>query len=170
MADELAAQNGEQWFVMRMMKIKTAVILAALIMGCAGVADAHAQAQKSRSGYTRQDLIKILKDEGYGSVMPHEKNSVQFKVDGKRYGLHLFDDHDLQLYYSTSGVEVSLDAVNRWNRDFRHARAYLDRQGDPVLEADLLAGAGLNDAQVKNFVSAFVGSVARFRRDLLEGK
>ena len=155
---------------MRLMRIETAVALAALMIGSVWVADAHAQAKEPRAGYTRQDLIKILKGEGYGSVMPYEKKSVQFKVDGKSYGLHIFDDNDLQLYYGASGVEVSLDVINRWNRDFRHARAYIDKHGDPVLEADLLAGAGLNDAQVKNFVSVFVGSVARFRRDLLAGR
>lgn len=155
---------------MDMVKKQIAVTVAVLVLALVSGNDAPAQAQKLQASYSRQDLIRILKDEGYGSVVPHEKNAVHFKADGKKYGMYIFDHNDLQLYYGTVDVEVSLDAMNRWNREFRHSRAYIDKDGDPVLEADLLAGEGLSAAQIKNFVSVFVGSATRFRNEVLDGR
>lgn len=117
--------------------------------------------------FNQDDLVRILQSEGYGSVEKRDSNAVMFKVDGKIYGMFIFDDNDLQMYYGTSGIDVKLETINKWNKDFRHSRAYIDDEGDPILEADILADKGLSEAMVKNFVSTFISSVRRFRTDVL---
>ena len=68
---------------MRLTTSRAAAALVISITVCAWGAKTHAQASKPDAGYTRQDLIQLLRDEGYGSVKPHAENSVQFKVDGR---------------------------------------------------------------------------------------
>ena len=48
-------------------------------------------------------LREIVKSEGYGSVSVHDDH-VRFKANGRMYGLYLYDDGDLQMYYGISGV------------------------------------------------------------------
>ena len=44
----------------------------------------------------------------------------------------------LQYYMGFSDAkDVSLDKLNKWNKDKRFARAYKDDEGDPVLEMDV---------------------------------
>ena len=108
-----------------------------------------------------------MKREGYGAVTA-EENRVVFKAEGSKYVLFLYDDGDLQLYYGISGVSVNADDINNWNRNKRLSRAYLDGDRDPVLEADLLANAGMNDLIITEFVKVFVSSASHFRTFLRE--
>ncbi len=155
---------------MAILQKQFAVFLAVVMIIVAGAT--AAEAQKSRderiqAKFTQSDLVRILKSEGYGSVERLNDDAVTFKIDGKIYGLFIFKDNDLQLHYGTAGIEVPLSKMNGWNKDFRHSRAYIDKEGDPILEADLLADEGLSGAMVKNFISVFIISVARFRKDIL---
>ena len=112
--------------------------------------------------YEVDELAKIVANEGYGSV-ESEENRVVFKADGRTYMLFRYDDGDLQLYYGITGISITPDDVNTWNRKRRLSRAYLDGDNDPVLEADLLANAGLNEKIVAEFIKVFVGSVGQWR-------
>lgn len=107
------------------------------------------------------ELATILQSEGYGSVEQLAKGGIKFKANGMPFVLFRYDDGDLQLYYGISGVSLPVRTVNEWNRTRRLTRAYLDRDGDPVLEADMLANAGLHKEAVTEFVRVFVQIAAR---------
>ena len=120
------------------MKSSIFVVLAAYIFIAVGTAPAFAQRSgggddRLQAKYSQNDLMRILKAEVYGSVEKRDNNAVMFKVDGKIYGMFIFEDNDLQMYYGTSGIKVKLDTMNKWNKDFRHSRAYIDdgRRPDP---------------------------------------
>jgi hypothetical protein len=117
--------------------------------------------------YAVGELAELVRSEGYGSVRV-EENRVAFKADGSQYLLFLYDDGDLQLYYGLTGVSISTDDINSWNRHRRLSRAYIDSEQDPVLEADLLANAGVNDRIIAEFIKVFVGSASHFRSFLRE--
>ncbi len=106
--------------------------------------------------FSTRELANILKSEGYGSVQIKSPNTVSFKSNGLTIGLVRYDDGDLQLYYGASGVKVTAEVINEWNRDKRLSRAYLDKDRDVAIEADQFANAGLTKAMVKNFVGIFV--------------
>jgi hypothetical protein len=101
------------------------------------------------------DGMELLRSEGYGSVEIENENAVSFRYEGSTYLLYIYDDGDIQLYYGVTGVSPSLSKINEWNRDFRLSRAYIDREGDPILESDLLADKGVTRTQVRNFFSVF---------------
>jgi len=117
--------------------------------------------------YDVDELASLMRNEGYGGVST-EENRIIFKAEGSQYVLFLYDDGDLQLYYGIRGVSVNADDINSWNRHKRLSRAYLDGDEDPVLEADLLANAGMNDRIISEFVKVFVSSAGHFRAFLRE--
>jgi len=109
------------------------------------------------------ELSELLQAEGYGSVERLSKGGIRFKANGMPFVLFRYDDGDLQLYYGIRGVALPIGTINEWNRTRRLTRAYLDGDGDPVLEADLLANAGLQKQAVTEFVRVFVQIAAKYR-------
>lgn len=56
----------------------------------------------------------------------------------------------------------SLERVNEWNREKRFSRAYLDEEGDPVLEADLDLAGGVADGAIRAFLDLFEENLRAF--------
>lgn len=52
-------------------------------------------------------------------------------------------------------TRATLQDVNTWNQEKRFARAYLDTDGDPVVEAELDLAGGVTIARVKDFIQTF---------------
>lgn len=61
---------------------------------------------------------------------------------------------------------VPLEKVNGWNAIARHTRAYINEQGQAVLECDLRLRGGVTEASVMDFVDTFVRSAAGFARHI----
>lgn len=118
--------------------------------------------------FSDEDLIRIMKNDGYGAVSQLKDGVIKIKIDGRSFFLMNKRDGDLQAYYAISGVLVSYEDMNEWNRTKRLSRAYLDDESDPVLEADLLANGGLTETHVTEFFEVFTGSVRSYRSFLLE--
>lgn len=112
------------------------------------------------------DVETLLKSEGYAAVETYSDSQLLLTVDGHKFLITIFDDGDLQLFYGISGVDTDIDAMNAWNRTKRLSRAYIDEEGDPVLEADLLADRGITREQFVNFINVFKMSVRGFRDHL----
>lgn len=141
-------------------------ILGFAAAGCSGPAVAGPASDGLRH-YSIAELAKILEHEGYGSI-EREDNRVSFKAEGRKFTLFLYPDGDLQMYFGIAGPRVPLEEMNRWNREYRLSRAYVDDVDDPVLEADLLANAGLNPRIISEFVLVFIDSSDEFRRFVAE--
>jgi hypothetical protein len=118
--------------------------------------------------YSDDDLVEILKDDGFRAVEKTEDRVLQIKIDGQLYFLYVYEDDDLQLYYGLTDFYVTPEDMNTWNRTMRLSRAYLDTDNDPILEADLLANSGVSPDQITEWVSVFVSSSQAFRRFLTE--
>jgi hypothetical protein len=125
-------------------------------------ASTPAFAQDMRKNLTAQEVSQMLRNDGYTSVEILDEEAIRLRVDGTNYLVVLFDDGDLQMYMGLSG-DASLSEINAWNRDKRLSRAYIDKEGDPVIEADLLADQGITDSQFSNFVDVFLMSANAFR-------
>lgn len=123
------------------------------------VSRAASQGTDAQGSYAVEQLAEMLTQEGYQQVI-NKGDHLVFNVDEIRYALFRLDDGDLQLYFGVSGQPLPLDAINEWNRTKRLSRAYIDRDGDIVLEADLLANGGLNKERVLAFVTVFVRTSA----------
>jgi len=119
-------------------------------------------------GFTDSALEGILRDFGYTEVEVREPSesgtgSLRFMVEGATVTLYNYADGDLQLWWGVVHPGCSLETVNEWNQTKRLSRAYLDEEGDPILEADLLANAGINKEMVQEFISVFALSRGQYR-------
>lgn len=121
-----------------------------------------------KKSYTDEELVEILKNDGYRAVEISEDRVITIKIDGLTYVLFAYDDDDLQLYFGVYGYELDSDDMNTWNRTKRLSRAYLDDENDPVLEADLLANAGYSEEQFLEWVKVFSFSAREFQQFLVE--
>jgi hypothetical protein len=140
-----------------------ALIVVALAMPLAAVAQEQLQKR-----YTDNELVDILKEDGYRAVEISEDRVIKIKVDGLTYALYVYDDDDLQMYFGVTGYVLTPEHMNEWNRTKRLSRAYLDDEGDPILEADLLANAGFTGEQFLEWFKVFNYSALEFRQFLIE--
>ena len=64
------------------------------------------------------------------------------------------------LLYAAWSTEMPFEfsIVNDWNRRARFGRAYVDDQGDPVIELDVLLSGGVTLETVKLYIDVFVDS------------
>jgi len=117
---------------------------------------------------TMDEAVQALKSEGYRVTKVNDRKA-KIKTDGRVLLLLQSKDGDFQMYYGASGVKISYKDINTWNRKKRLSRAYLDSDGDPVLEFDLQADVGITPEQLLNFVKTFASvSVPSYKDYLLE--
>ena len=113
--------------------------------------------------YSDEQLVTMLKAEGFRRVEVVEPTVIEITIDGLDYYLFVYDDGDLQLWFGLTDYDVGIDDMNEWNRTRRLTRAYIDDENDPILEADLLANAGYTAKQLSEWVSVFDGISRAFR-------
>lgn len=119
--------------------------------------------------YDLEDLAQILQREGYSSIERASAQSLRFAVEGSQYLLILWEDGDIRLYCGVGGARLAYEDINEWNLNARVATAMIDEDGDPVLKADLLADAGINEDIVKQFVGYFTHNFGpKFREFVAE--
>lgn len=100
----------------------------------------------SLDGSKPEQIAAVL--HGFGSIendqAPDGSPRLTGRIDGTRYGVYFYgcDDkqrncNEIQFSAGWSNVQVSLAQINTWNRDKRYCKAYLDGEGDPMLELDI---------------------------------
>lgn len=123
--------------------------------------------------YSETALEGILHELGYADVTVREPSesgtgSLRFMLEGNNVTLYNYSDGDLQLWWGVRHEGCTFEIVNEWNQTKRLSRAYLDEEGDPILEADLLANAGINKEMIQEFISVFSLSRGQYRAFLME--
>jgi hypothetical protein len=75
---------------------------------------------------------------------------IRGRMNGKRYSIFFNDCTDgadcgtIQFWTYMAAPPDALAAVNDWNRDYRFAEAYLDRDGDVSIEMDVNLWGGVS--------------------------
>jgi len=116
-----------------------AVLLAA-VLWCS----ATAQAAEGRT-ISGPELVTILQDAGYRAELDKDDQgdpTIRTSMSGVTAYIHFYDCKQdrcgsLQLVAALDlKVGSTLDAVNKFNREYRYGRAYLDDEMDPFLAYD----------------------------------
>jgi hypothetical protein len=96
----------------------------------------------SASPFIVQSILQSLGVEFTESAKDDKENTATYtlKLDGQTVNL-IVGKSDLQLSF-TLPVAAQLGRINLWNVQHRFARAYLDSDGMPRLDADLNTGNG----------------------------
>jgi hypothetical protein len=119
---------------------------------------------------TAEEMEAILKEAGYRYERVKEGAEVFFslRIGGLRALLFLTDCNggrcgSLQLFAGFKmGKPPTLERINAWNREKRFSRAYLDKDGDPVLESELDLEGGVTRQAIISFLETFEISLSRF--------
>jgi len=93
-----------------------------------------------------------------------------FRIAIDRYRVALITDDCsnsrcsiIQLYagFDLPGT-FDMDKINEWNRTKRFARAYVDEEGDPILETELSLEGGVSSKAIEKFIRIYSGALPRF--------
>lgn len=136
-----------------------ALITLGLLMAIAAAGFAETMVYNLTDKAVRQVLA--------GSGSTYEKISDDaFRFNVGSFKCVLFNKGDnFQLYSGFSGADVSTSDMNRWNRQKRFAKAYIDDDGDPCLEADFSLEGGTtleNMVQYTNLYKSLVRDFAEY--------
>jgi hypothetical protein len=131
------------------------LVFTAMVLALAAAAP-PAQAQMVR-GQDPQSLVRALQDGGYAARLGTDKVGdpmITSGVSGTSFQIYFYNCTNHQQCATVtfhSGYDLnsspSLERMNEWNRGKRFARAYLDKENDPILEMDVdLDDGGLSAA------------------------
>lgn len=134
-----------------------------LTLACwAGLAGTAAVAKNVTADVTV--LAQVLRAKGHKVEIKKVDEETYLRVsdpDDYAYSIFLYgcDDagkncHSIQFYASFSPAKKpSLEAMNKYSKEYRYGRVYLDKDGDPNIEWDLYLGTtGMSEAAfIENF-------------------
>ena len=93
-----------------------------------------------------------------------------FRAEGYKVAVFVNDPGSVMLYNAFTDVNPTLATVNEWNQNTTFSRAHVDKDGNAVLESDLILTGGVTHENVEVFVKTFRDSVARWARFVLDRK
>ena len=93
-----------------------------------------------------------------------------FRAEGYKVAAFTNDPNYLLLYSAFSDVRPTLATVNGWNQSNSFSRAYVDKDGNAVLESDIILTGGVTQDNIEMFVKTFRDSVVRWARFALDHK
>lgn len=153
---------------------------ALLILGTIGSAAAPASAAEYLGTIEPNDIIEMLRDNGYEDVRIADTDYedlpiLNFKLADSNAVVYFYECGKtgkacefLQLYVGWSmDNRPSYKAINDFNAGERFSQAYIDDENDPVIEQWVTLEGGISDVNFINTVATFGEVVDKFE-DLIE--
>ena len=139
---------------------KRASLIALATFALLLVLSVMASAETMVYNLTDQAVRQIIA--GTGST--YEKlNDDAFRFNVGSFKCVLFNKgNNFQLYSGFTGADVSVSDMNRWNRQKRFAKAYIDDDGDACLEADFSLQGGTTLENMIEFTRLYKSLVKDF--------
>ena len=111
------------------------------------------------------DLTALIKRFGF-DIRGRKPGLINFDIGGIGVVMRLSDRTNLQLYAAfISEVPPPLGVINEWNRTKRYSRAYVDSDGDAVIESDLDIKGGVTAGElVRQTVAEAIGALNQHPR------
>lgn len=120
-----------------------------------------------------KDLEKLLKGMGFEVSEAADGKALLFKLND--YNILLFSNGtnaQFLAYFDHKELKkkknASVEHMNRWNREKRFSRAYLDKDGDPTIEWDVDFEGGVTTESVRVAVRTFRDVTTHFAGFLTE--
>ena len=148
-------------FISMPFKLRLLPTLAAAFLCLAATASAdQGEIIKELSVTNTERILEALKIE-YNEV---QAGTYRFNLGG--YKTLLFNKGKNLQFYASFKKKTTLGRINDWNASKRDTRAYLDKDGDPVLEADLDLEGGVSYGALAEFFKTWVQSVKLFTQHI----
>lgn len=116
-----------------------------------------------------QRVVELLREAGFTETEVDSDGDVYVAMQGYRpiVLVGTYKGRSLAFRFALAGTSANADTVNTFDLDTRYGRAYLDKDGDPVLESDLDLEGGVTPARVKDFFRTCNELMVRFLRAVL---
>jgi len=137
------------------MKVRAMILGGILAMGLA--APALAAGSDLLDGSNVDEILKLAKGYGDASLETQSNGDPKIKgvMDDVSYSIYFMnctdneDCEDLNFYAGFLDLKPKQDDINSWNRDKRFGKAYIDSDGDAVVEMDLNLEHGISTDNLK---------------------
>ncbi len=142
---------------MSVMRSRRWLAVAAVALVLAG----PVSAQQMRERITAEQLTGLLRDKGLEGTV-NEKGNVIVQNNGSKI-VFFISGQTMQAYFGLRGTSATITTVNEWNKTKRFGRAYIDSDGDPVVELDYDLEGGVSDDSVKVWFDTVTAIIRSFR-------
>ncbi|QPR29426.1 YbjN domain-containing protein [Edwardsiella hoshinae] len=115
--------------------------------------------------YSIPELREIINSQGY-SVEESTDKQIAFRANGHIIQLYKLEDGDLLLSFGfKKNNNISFKEMNEWNKEYRLSRGFIDDEGDPIVETDLMTNGGISKKNITEFIKVFTNvTVPKFIR------
>jgi len=145
-------------------RVSLVAITAGALLAAPGFTPCMA-AQEVLSAVSTEQLQRMLESMGYEVEQPKE-DVLQFAIEGHT-AVIINKKTNIQFYsYFKKQKKTDLKKVNQWNATKRFSRAYLDQDGDAVIEWDVDLEGGTTAGALKESVRTYRFGVMTFVRFL----
>ncbi len=110
----------------------------------------------------------LLNAEGFTDVTIDEDDDLIVRMNGYRVLIIVSGNEYSNIFikFALAGTSASMKGINTWNKNARFTRAYLDDDGDPVLEMDIDLEGGITPDRIRDGIRTFSRAHASFLRDV----
>ncbi len=121
------------------------------------------------AGVSKEEVINILSAKGYNAQI---YSGDRVRVDVAEYTIIIWiDGADSDISYATwlpgvSGDEIGLKVLNEFNTETKFGRAYVDADGDVLLQMDRNSAGGVSPENVESDFDVFLSLIYKFLSDL----
>lgn len=154
-------------------------VFAAASIGAQSAPASTAPVQRAAPGKVSvadpPSLVAALQKAGYKAKLTQDEGKPEIESSAAGATFYLYfqnceskegcEDIMVQSAYDMDKDGVALEKINDFNRDNRWARAYLDKDRDPVIESDLMfVGKQMDEAAFIESIKAWDDALGRFHK------
>ena len=146
------------------------LVSLAIAVAVAATAPAHAQTVTASDPTS---IVRALQSAGYKAKLGKDSigdPEIESASAGSRYFINFYGCTNNRACATVTFVagwkdtKTTMARINDWNRDKRFSRAYIDKEGDPIMEFDLdLDDGGMSQALFVDNVEFWDASVGAFK-------
>jgi hypothetical protein len=116
-----------------------------------------------------KELLDLMQAEGYSAYLDEDEDII-WTLDGLKACILRADDGSMLQCCAGFGSEgLGIETANAWNRKVRHSRAYVDGEGDFILELEQSLSGGVTRERIAAFLRTCRASMAGFVLEMAMG-
>ncbi len=144
------------------------VALTVCLLMLASASIVNAQDTRVVQTLTSAQMKSLLQDQGFPNVEVDSDDDLIVRMQGYRVIVFVRGGNysRIQFFFALGGTSATMRDVNDWNRTKLFTRAYLDNNGNPVLEMDVDLDGGVTIARIKDSIRTYNQSLAAFLREV----
>lgn len=134
-------------------------VLSALLALSIGLSASAALAQDDFDARSPQSLLAIAKGFGTATLLSDQLGDpkIEARLAGRSYSILFYQCSadktrcdSFQFFWGMEKAGIAPEQINEWNRSKRFGKAYLDEEGDPILEMDVNVAHGVGYRNIED--------------------